>query len=179
MYKRVLLKLSGEALSSPENAFEPKVLTALSDELKKVTESGVQVGIVVGGGNIIRGKFASQLALPRVSADKMGMLGTVINALAIQGVLEANGMTAYLQSAVEVPRCADVADARKAIQHLEAGEIVVFGGGTGLSSMWKSHKSCTPPIVTSNRPSVRSPYISERSSRSIVSGSHFTFLPSA
>ena len=131
MYKRVLLKLSGEALSSLENAFEPKVLTALSDELKKVTESGVQVGIVVGGGNIIRGKFASQLALPRVSADKMGMLGTVINALAIQGVLEANGMTAYLQSAVEVPRCADVADARKAIQHLEAGEIVVFGGGTG------------------------------------------------
>ena len=99
--------------------------------MKEVLAMGVQVGIVVGGGNIIRGKFASQLGLPRVQADKMGMLGTLINALAIQGALEINGVPAYVQSAVEVPRAADVADARKAIQHLEAGEVVIFGGGTG------------------------------------------------
>ena len=99
--------------------------------MKEVLAMGVQVGIVVGGGNIIRGKFASQLGLPRVPADKMGRLGTLINALAIQGALEINGVPAYVQSAVEVPRAADVADARKAIQHLEAGEVVIFGGGTG------------------------------------------------
>ena len=131
MYKRVLLKLSGEALQAPDNAFNPVLLKSLAEELKEVLAMGVQVGIVVGGGNIIRGKFASQLCLPRVQADKMGMLGTLINALAIQGALEVNGVPAYVQSAVEVPRAADVADARKAIQHLEAGEVVIFGGGTG------------------------------------------------
>ena len=131
MYKRVLLKLSGEALAAPDNAFNPELLKSLAEEMKEVLAMGVQVGIVVGGGNIIRGKFASQLGLPRVQADKMGMLGTVINALAIQGALEINGVPAYVQSAVEVPRAADVADARKAIQHLEAGEVVIFGGGTG------------------------------------------------
>ena len=131
MYKRVLLKLSGEALAAPDNAFNPELLKSLAEEMKEVLAMGVQVGIVVGGGNIIRGKFASQLGLPRVQADKMGMLGTLINALAIQGALEINGVPAYVQSAVEVPRAADVADARKAIQHLEAGEVVIFGGGTG------------------------------------------------
>lgn len=131
MYKRVLLKLSGEALAAPDNAFNPELLKSLAKEMKEVLAMGVQVGIVVGGGNIIRGKFASQLGLPRVQADKMGMLGTLINALAIQGALEINGVPAYVQSAVEVPRAADVADARKAIQHLEAGEVVIFGGGTG------------------------------------------------
>ena len=131
MYKRVLLKLSGEALAAPDNAFNPELLKSLAEEMKEVLAMGVKVGIVVGGGNIIRGKFASQLGLPRVQADKMGMLGTLINALAIQGALEINGVPAYVQSAVEVPRAADVADARKAIQHLEAGEVVIFGGGTG------------------------------------------------
>ncbi|MBQ3375056.1 MAG: UMP kinase [Erysipelotrichaceae bacterium] len=131
MYKRVLLKLSGEALSAPDNAFNPVLLKSLAEEMKEVLGMGVQVGIVVGGGNIIRGKFASQLGLPRVQADKMGMLATLINALAVQGALEVNGVPAYVQTAFEAPRAADVADARKAIQHLEAGEVVIFGGGTG------------------------------------------------
>ena len=131
MYKRVLLKLSGEALSAADNAYNPVLLKSLAEEMKEVLAMGVQVGIVVGGGNIIRGKFASQLGLPRVQADKMGMLATLINALAIQGALEVNGVPAYVQTAFEAPRAADVADARKAIQHLEAGEVVIFGGGTG------------------------------------------------
>ena len=131
MYKRVLLKLSGEALSAPDNAYNPELLKSLAEEMKEVLAMGVQVGIVVGGGNIIRGKFASQLGLPRVQADKMGMLATLINALAVQGALEINGVPAYVQTAFEAPRAADVADARKAIQHLEAGEVVIFGGGTG------------------------------------------------
>ena len=131
MYKRVLLKLSGEALSAPDNAYNPELLKSLAEEMKEVLAMGVQVGIVVGGGNIIRGKFASQLGLPRVQADKMGMLATLINALAVQGALEINGVPAYVQTAFEAPKAADVADARKAIQHLEAGEVVIFGGGTG------------------------------------------------
>ena len=131
MYKRVLLKLSGEALSAPDNAYNPELQKSLAEEMKEVLAMGVQVGIVVGGGNIIRGKFASQLGLPRVQADKMGMLATLINALAVQGALEINGVPAYVQTAFEAPKAADVADARKAIQHLEAGEVVIFGGGTG------------------------------------------------
>ncbi|MBQ9036227.1 MAG: UMP kinase [Erysipelotrichaceae bacterium] len=131
MYKRVLLKLSGEALASKESTFDSKMLQQLAEELKKITKMGVQVGIVVGGGNIIRGKFAKELNLPRVQADKMGMLGTLINALAVQGALDQAGVPSYVQSAVEVPRAADVADARKAMEHLNAGEIVIYGGGTG------------------------------------------------
>ena len=131
MYKRILLKLSGEAMEASDGPFNPVLLKQLADTLKKVTDKGVQVGIVVGGGNIIRGKFAGELNLPRVQADNMGMLGTVINALALQGALEINGVKAYVQSAIEINKVADVADARKAIQHLEAGEVVIFGGGTG------------------------------------------------
>ncbi|MFR9254043.1 MAG: hypothetical protein ACLVJ6_00020 [Merdibacter sp.] len=88
MYKRVLLKLSGEALSSPEYAFDPTVLSKLADELKEVHELGVDLAIVVGGGNFIRGKMIEQMGVDRVQADYMGMLGTVINALAVQNALE-------------------------------------------------------------------------------------------
>jgi uridylate kinase len=131
MVKRVLLKLSGEALQGSDGPFDAAVLAALAGELKKLTAMGVQVGIVVGGGNIIRGKFASQLGLPRVQADKMGMLGTMINALAIQGACDACGVPSYVQSAVDMPKVAEVADARKSVAHLENGEVVIFGGGTG------------------------------------------------
>ena len=131
MYKRVLLKLSGEALSSQDNAFNPELLMDLCGELDKITKMGVEVGIVVGGGNVIRGKFAEQLKLPRIQADKMGMLATVINSLAIQGAMDTYGLKSYVQTAIEVPRCGDVADARKAREHLANGEIVIFGGGTG------------------------------------------------
>lgn len=131
MYKRILLKLSGEALETADNAFNPVLLKELADVLKKLTSQGVQIGIVVGGGNIIRGKFASQLGLPRVKADNMGMLATVINALALQGAFEANGLKAYVQTAVEINKVADIANADIAIEHLNNGEVVIFGGGTG------------------------------------------------
>ncbi len=131
MYKRVLLKLSGEALSSKEATFSSDMLKRLAVELKKVTEMGVQVAIVVGGGNIMRGKFAADIGLPRVEADKMGMLGTMINALAVCGACQENGLHAYMQSAVECTRVCDIIDYRKAINVLENGGIVVYGGGTG------------------------------------------------
>lgn len=131
MYKRVLLKLSGEALASAESPFEPDVLQPLALQLKKVVESGTQVAIVVGGGNIIRGKFASKLGLPRVQADKMGMLGTLLNALALQGACDQIGLNSVVQCAIEAPRVCELIDARKAIRYLEQGTIVIFAGGTG------------------------------------------------
>lgn len=131
MYKRVLLKLSGEALSSKETTFSSDMLKRLALQLKKVTEMGVQVAIVVGGGNIMRGKFAAEIGLPRVEADKMGMLGTMINALAVCGACQENGLHAYMQSAIECTRVCDIINYRKAVEVLENGGIVVYGGGTG------------------------------------------------
>ena len=131
MYKRILLKLSGEALASRESTFDSKVIADIAEELKQINALGVEVAIVVGGGNIIRGKFAQQMNLPRVEADKMGMLGTMINALAVMGGLENNGVKAYMQSAVDCPKVCDIADNRKALEHLAKGEVVVYGGGTG------------------------------------------------
>ena len=129
MYKRVLLKLSGEALSSPENAFEPKVLTALSDELKKVTESGVQVGIVVGGGNFWRGRSSGEM--DRTRADHMGMLATTINALGVADALEQIGVDVRVQTAISMREVAEPYIRNRAIRHLEKGRVVIFGCGTG------------------------------------------------
>lgn len=131
MYKRVLLKLSGEALSSDSSTFDSQYLKDLACQLKKIQQLNVQVAIVVGGGNIMRGKFASQIGLTRVEADKMGMLGTVINALAVKSACQANGVKAYVQSSVEMNRICDLVDYQKAIDHLNAGYIVIYGGGTG------------------------------------------------
>ncbi len=131
MYKRVLLKLSGEAISSDTATFDSQYLKALAEQLVKVQQLGVQVAIVVGGGNIMRGKFASEFGLPRVEADKMGMLGTVINALAIQAACKSNGVKAYVQSAVEMDRICDLVDYQKADEKLNDGYIVIYGGGTG------------------------------------------------
>lgn len=130
MYKRVLLKLSGEALSSEDSTFDSQFLNALANQLEKVQKMGVQVAIVVGGGNIMRGKFASELGLTRVEADKMGMLGTIINALAIKSACQANGVKAYVQSSIEMNRICDLVDYQKAIDKLEDGYVVIYGGGT-------------------------------------------------
>lgn len=131
MYKRVLLKLSGEALSSDSSTFDSQYLKDLACQLKKIQQLNIQVAIVVGGGNIMRGKFASQIGLTRVEADKMGMLGTVINALAVKSACQANGVKAYVQSSVEMNRICDLVDYQKAIDHLNDGYIVIYGGGTG------------------------------------------------
>lgn len=131
MYKRVLLKLSGEALSSPENAFDPAILKALAEELKQVRELGVDLAIVVGGGNFIRGKMAESIGIERVQGDYMGMLATVINALAVQGALEQAGVPTRVQTAIEMQKVAEPFIVRRAIRHLEKGRIVIFGAGTG------------------------------------------------
>ena len=131
MYKRVLLKLSGEALSSPENALEPKTLKRLAKELKEIQESGSELAIVVGGGNFIRGKMMAEMGMNRAQADYMGMLGTVINALAVQNALEQIDVDTSVQTAVEMQKVAEPYILRRALRHLEKGRIVIFGAGTG------------------------------------------------
>ncbi len=131
MYKRVLLKLSGEALSAQGQPFDPKVLSSLANELKEVHESGVDLAIVVGGGNFIRGKMVEQMGIDRVQADYMGMLGTLINALAVQNALEQVGVPTRVQSAIEMQKVAEPFIVRRAQRHLEKGRVVIFGAGTG------------------------------------------------
>lgn len=131
MYKRVLLKLSGEALSGNGNNFDPEVLKHLALELKEVHKLGVEVAIVVGGGNFIRGKTAASIGIERVQADYMGMLATIINALAIQSSLEQVEVPTRVQTAIDMPKVAEPFIVRRAIRHLEKGRIVIFGGGTG------------------------------------------------
>ncbi len=131
MYKRILLKLSGEALSGNNRNLDPVVLNKIAVEIKEIYDMKVEIAIVVGGGNFIRGKFASEMGIDRVQADYMGMLATVINAMAVQGALEALGVPARVQSAIEMNKVAEPVIIRRAIRHLEKGRIVIFGAGTG------------------------------------------------
>ncbi|MGM9960413.1 MAG: UMP kinase [Allobaculum sp.] len=131
MYKRVLLKLSGEALSSKENNLDPAILKELAKELKKVKETGVELAIVVGGGNFIRGKQIQDMGMDRTQADYMGMLGTVINALAVQNALENEDVDTRVQTAVEMQKVAEPFILRRALRHLDKGRVVIFGAGTG------------------------------------------------
>jgi uridylate kinase len=131
MYKRVLLKLSGEALSGKASGFDPAVLAKIAREVQEVQQLGVEIAIVVGGGNFIRGKFAEQLGIDRVQADYMGMLATVINAIAIQAALEKIGVETRVQTAIEMSKVAEPFIVRRAIRHLEKGRVVIFGAGTG------------------------------------------------
>ena len=131
MYKRVLLKLSGEALSSSEAAFDPEILKRLAKELKGVQKLGVELAIVVSGGDFIRGKMMAEMGMNRAQADYMGMLGTVINALAVQNALEQEGVQTRVQTAVEMQKVAEPFILRRALRHLEKGRIVIFGAGTG------------------------------------------------
>jgi len=131
MYKRVLLKLSGEALAGKSNGFDPAVLAKIAKQIKEVRELGVEIAVVVGGGNFIRGKFAEQMGIDRVQADYMGMLATVINAIAVQGALEKIGVETRVQTAIEMSKVAEPFIVRRAIRHLEKGRVVIFGAGTG------------------------------------------------
>ncbi|QIK57586.1 UMP kinase [Erysipelothrix sp. HDW6A] len=131
MYKRVLLKLSGEALSSKDEIFDKDVLDDIANQVKTIVNDGVQVAIVVGGGNFVRGRMADDLGIDRTQVDSMGMLGTVINALAIQGALERHGVLTRVQTAIDMTKIAEPYIPRRAIRHLEKGRVVVFGAGTG------------------------------------------------
>lgn len=131
-YKRILLKLSGEALMG-ENQYgiDPKRLAEYAQEIKKVVDLGVEVAIVIGGGNIFRGVAGASKGMDRVQGDYMGMLATVINGMALQGALEDAGMLTRLQTALKIEAIAEPYIKRRATRHLEKGRIVIFGAGTG------------------------------------------------
>ncbi|HBO30220.1 MAG TPA: UMP kinase, partial [Leeuwenhoekiella sp.] len=131
-YKRILLKLSGEALMGKRQyGIDPDRLAEYADEIKKVLDQGVEVAIVIGGGNIFRGVAGASRGMDRVQGDHMGMLATVINGLALQSALEEAGIQTRLQSAVKINEVAEPFIRRRAIRHLEKGRVVIFGGGTG------------------------------------------------
>lgn len=131
-YKRILLKLSGEALLGDKSfGIDQKVLKYIAMEIKGIAKSGVQIAIVIGGGNIFRGLEASAEGMERTSADYMGMLATALNALALQNALETNGMPTRVQSAIEMQELAEPYIRRRAVRHLEKGRLVIFAAGTG------------------------------------------------
>lgn len=132
-YKRVLLKLSGEALAGERGfGIEPVVVDELTDEIRSLVEMGVSLGIVIGGGNIVRGAIASKGGrMDRVQADYMGMLGTIINALAVQDLLEAKDVETRVMTAIRMEEIAEPYIRRRAMRHMEKGRVVLFAGGTG------------------------------------------------
>lgn len=131
-YKRILLKLSGEALMGQKQfGIDNERLSQYAREVKAIVDQGVQVAIVIGGGNIFRGVQAEEGGMERTQGDYMGMLATVINAMALQSAMEAEGMDTRLQSAIELKQIAEPFIRRRAVRHLEKGRVVIFGGGTG------------------------------------------------
>lgn len=131
-YKRILLKLSGEALAGDQGyGIDPKVIAGIADEIKGVIELGVEVALVIGGGNIFRGISAAASGMDRASADYMGMLATVMNSVAMQDALETIGVKTRVQSAIEMQAVAEPYIRRRAVRHLEKGRVVIFGAGTG------------------------------------------------
>jgi uridylate kinase len=131
-YRRALLKLSGEALAGDRGyGLDYPTVDSFADEVLRVHQTGVQLSMVVGGGNILRGTTASQQGLDRVSADYMGMLATVINALAVQDVLERKGIQTRVMTAIRMESLAEPYIRRRALRHMEKGRLVIFAGGTG------------------------------------------------
>ncbi len=131
-YKRILLKLSGEALMGKSNfGLDPAVLSQYAQDVKKLVDLGVEVAIVIGGGNIYRGMNEAETGIERAHGDYMGMLATVINGMAVQSALERIGIYTRLQSAIKMEAIAEPYIRRRAIRHLEKGRVVIFGAGTG------------------------------------------------
>lgn len=131
-YKRILLKLSGEALMGERNyGIDPKRLAEYAEDIKEIVAKGVEVAIVIGGGNIFRGVAGASNGMDRVQADYMGMLATVINGLALQSALEDTDVPTRLQTAIKIEAIAEPYIKRKAVRHLEKGRVVIFGSGTG------------------------------------------------
>ncbi len=132
VYDRILLKLSGEALAGNQGyGIDPEIISAIASEIKDVVALGVQVALVIGGGNIFRGLSAASKGMDRASADYMGMLATVMNSLAMQDALENVGVDTRVQSAIEMQEIAEPYIRRRAVRHLEKGRVVIFGAGTG------------------------------------------------
>ena len=131
-YKRVLLKLSGESLAGDQGyGIDPATISTIAAQIKEVMDDGIQLALVIGGGNIFRGLAASSKGMDRASADYMGMLATVINSLAMQDALEKLGVSTRVQSAIAMQEVAEPYIRRRAVRHLEKGRVVIFGAGTG------------------------------------------------
>jgi uridylate kinase len=131
-YRRILLKLSGEAFAGSQDfGLDPITFTRLAEEVVQVAQSGVQIGIVIGGGNIVRGASLSEWGVDRVTGDNAGMLATIINCLCMQDALEKRGAFTRLMSAIQISQVAELFIRRRAIRHLEKGRIVLFAAGTG------------------------------------------------
>ena len=131
-YKRILLKLSGESLMGENNfGLDPKVIAQYANDIKQITEMGVQVALVIGGGNIYRGMNEAETGIERAQGDYMGMLATVINGMAVQSALDKVGVDTRLQSAIKMEQIAEPYIRRRAMRHLEKGRVVIFGAGTG------------------------------------------------
>lgn len=131
-YQRILLKLSGEALAGDLGyGIDPNVISGIAAEIKEVVDLGVEVALVIGGGNIFRGLAASSKGMDRASADYMGMLATVMNSLAMQDALEKQGVVTRVQSAIDMQQVAEPYIKRRAVRHLEKGRVVIFSAGTG------------------------------------------------
>jgi uridylate kinase len=131
-YKRVVLKLSGEALAGEQGfGLSPEIIMSVAEQVKEVVDLGVEVAVVVGGGNIWRGKVGSEMGMDRATADYMGMLATVMNSLALQDSLEKAGVETRVQSSIEMRQVAEPYIRRKAIRHLEKKRVVIFAAGTG------------------------------------------------
>ena len=131
-YKRILLKLSGEALmGNRQHGIDPARLAQYANEIKKIVDKGVEVAIVIGGGNIFRGVAGASNGIDRVQGDYMGMLATIINGLALQSAIEDAGIKTRLLTAIKMEQVAEPFIKRRAVRHLEKGRVVIFGGGTG------------------------------------------------
>ena len=131
-YRRLLLKLSGEGLAGEEGfGIHPGVIGGIAEQIREIHDLGVQISLVIGGGNIIRGMTAAAQGMDRSQADYMGMLASVINAMALQDALEKAGVPTRVQTAIEIAQVAETYIRRRAIRHLEKGRIVIFAGGTG------------------------------------------------
>ena len=132
VYKRVLIKLSGEGLAGKDSfGIDPSVIGTIAEQIRGVHEMGVQISIVIGGGNIIRGLAAAEAGMDRTNADYMGMLASVINAMALQDSLERINLQTRVMTAIDIAQVAEHYIRRRAVRHLEKGRIVIFGGGTG------------------------------------------------
>ena len=142
-YKRVLLKLSGEALMGDGNyGIDPERLAEYAGEIKKAIELNAQIAIVIGGGNIFRGLKGASQGMDRVQGDYMGMLATVINSLALQGALEANGLKTKLLSGLHIDPMAELMSRKRAIDYLEEGNVVIVSGGTGNPFFYNRYCFC-------------------------------------
>ncbi|WP_018660093.1 UMP kinase [Heyndrickxia acidiproducens] len=131
-YKRVVLKLSGEALAGEEGfGIHPTVIQSVAQQVKEIAQLGVEVAVVVGGGNIWRGKIGSEMGMDRATADYMGMLATVMNSMALQDSLEQSGIETRVQTSIDMRQIAEPYIRRRAIRHLEKGRVVIFAAGTG------------------------------------------------